>query len=135
MSYEKWVKTYGSSQTKSWLPYEWFDSAEELDYEGLPPYRCLYSKLKNEFVPSSEEYVDCQQLFQKREIKTFAEWLEYDNNLDVGPFLEVKERMKGFYVGPGVNIFKDAVSPRPRWWWWWRKNNTNVVVVVVEGKQ
>ena len=77
--------------------------------------------------------MDCQHLFQKREKKTFAEWLEYDNNLDVSPFMEVKERMRGFYVEPGVDIFKDAVSPRPRWWWW-RENNTNVVAVV-EGKQ
>ena len=36
-SYDKWVKTYGATQTKSWLPYEWFDSADKLDYKGLPP--------------------------------------------------------------------------------------------------
>ena len=39
-SYDKWVKTYGAQQTKSWLPYEWFDRADELDYKGLPPYWC-----------------------------------------------------------------------------------------------
>ena len=108
-SYEKWVKTYGSSQTKSWLPYEWFDREEKLDYERLPPYRCWYSKLKNGFLP--EEYVDCQHLFQKREINTFAEWLEYYNNLDVGPILVVMEKMRGFYAELGVDIFKDVVSP------------------------
>ena len=37
ITYEKWVKTYGAKQTKSWLPYEWFDSADKLDYKGLPP--------------------------------------------------------------------------------------------------
>ena len=40
--YEKWVKTYGSSQTKSWLPYEWFDCTAKLDYESLPSYRCWF---------------------------------------------------------------------------------------------
>ena len=107
-SYEKWVKTYGSSQTKSWLQYEWFDREEKLDYERLPPYCCWYSKLKNGFSP--EGYVDCQHLFQKREIKTFAKWLEYYNNLDVGPFLEVMEKMRGFYVELGLDTFKDVVS-------------------------
>ena len=33
-TYEKWVKTYGAKQTKSWLPYEWFDSP---GYPGLLP--------------------------------------------------------------------------------------------------
>ena len=40
ISYDKWVKMYGTNQTKSWLPYEWFDSADKLDYKGLPPYWC-----------------------------------------------------------------------------------------------
>ena len=47
-SYEKWIKTYGSGQTKSWSPYEWFDSSDKLDYEGLPPYRRWFSKLKKQ---------------------------------------------------------------------------------------
>ena len=109
-SYEKWVKTYGSSQTNSWLPYEWFNSSDKLDYEGLPPYRCWFSNLKNEFVLSPEEFKDCQHIFQERGMKTFADWLEYYNNLDVGPFLESLEKMRGFYTTFGIDIFKDAVS-------------------------
>ena len=46
ITYDKWVKTYGAKQTKSWLPYEWFDIADKLDYKGLPPYWCWYSQLK-----------------------------------------------------------------------------------------
>lgn len=41
---------YGSSQTKSWLPYEWLDCADRLHYDGLSLNRCWFSKLKNEFV-------------------------------------------------------------------------------------
>ena len=37
ITYDKWVKTYGATLAKSWLPYEWFDSADKLDYLGLPP--------------------------------------------------------------------------------------------------
>lgn len=46
-SYEKWVKAYGGKLSESCLPYEWFDYASKLDYEDLPPYRFLFSKLKN----------------------------------------------------------------------------------------
>ena len=46
---DKWVKTYGAQQSKSWLPYEWFDIADKLDYNGLPPYWCRYSQLRNSF--------------------------------------------------------------------------------------
>ena len=46
---DKWVKTYGAKQTKSWLPYEWFDSADKPDHKGLPPYWCWYSQLKKQF--------------------------------------------------------------------------------------
>ena len=109
-SYEKWVKTCGSTQTKSWLPYEWFTNADKLDYEGLPPHRCWFSKLKNEFVLSPEEYEECKYVFRERGMKTFADWLKYYNNLDVGPFLEALEKMRGFYTNPGIDIFKDAVS-------------------------
>ena len=93
-TYEKWVKTYGSGQTKSWLPYEWFDSADKLDYEGLLLYRCWFSKLKNKFVMSPEEFEECKRVFHERGMVTFADCLEYYNNLDVGPFLESLEKMR-----------------------------------------
>ena len=31
-SYEAWVKAYGCSAQKSWLPYEWLDTLEKLNY-------------------------------------------------------------------------------------------------------
>ena len=33
-SYAKWVQTYGAELAKSWLPYEWFDTAKKLDFPG-----------------------------------------------------------------------------------------------------
>ena len=109
-SYEKWVKTYGSTQTKSWLPYKWFTNSGKLDYEGLPPYRDWFSRLKNEFVLTPKKYDECKCVFRERGMKTFADWLKYYNNLDVGPFLEALEKMRGFYTALGIDIFKDAVS-------------------------
>ena len=110
ITYDKWVKTYGATQTKSWLPYEWFDSADKLDYPGLPPYWFWYSELKNDFILSPKEYEECKPIFHERGMKTFGDWLEYYNNLDVSPFLEALQTMKSFYTGLGVDIFKDAVS-------------------------
>ena len=110
ISYDKWVKTYGASQIKSWLPYEWFDTPDKLDYPGLPPYWCWYSRLKNVFVLSPKEYDDCKRVFNERGMKTFRDWLEYYNNLDVAPFLEALVKMRDFYTVLGVDIFKDAVS-------------------------
>ena len=110
ITYDKWVKTYGAKQTKSWLPYEWFDSADKLDYKGLPPYRCWFSQLKNSFALTPKEYDECKRVFQERGMQTFGVWLEYYSNLDVTPFLETIEKMKAFYTNIGVDIFKDAVS-------------------------
>ena len=88
-SYAQWVKMYAKGQTKSWLPYKWFTSVDQLDCEGLLPYCCWYSRLKNKFVLSPEEFVKCQE----RGMKTLRDWLQYYNNLDLRRFLEAVEKM------------------------------------------
>ena len=110
ITYEKWVKTYGATLTKSWLPYEWLDSPDKLDFPGLPPYMAWYSKLKGEYVLTLKEYDDCHRIFKERGMQTFGDWLEYYNNLDVAPFLEALQKMKKFYTSLGIDILKDAVS-------------------------
>ena len=110
ITYEKWVKTYGATLAKSWLPYEWFDSPDKLDFPGLPPYMAWYSKLKGEYVLTLKEYDDCHRIFKERGMQTFGDWLEYYNNLDVAPFLEALQKMKEFYTSLGLDILKDAVS-------------------------
>ena len=110
ITYEKWVKTYGATLAKSWLPYEWFDSPDKLDFPGLPPYMAWYSKLKGEYVLTLKEYDDCHLIFKERGMQTFGDWLEYYNNLDVAPFLEALQKMKEFYTSLGIDILKDAVS-------------------------
>ena len=109
-SYAKWVEAYDCKATKSWLPYEWFDSQEKLDYPGLPEYEAWYSKLKHEYVLTREEWEGCQRLFKEKGMKTFEDWLKYYNNLDVEPGLEALQKMKKFYEGKGIDIMKDAVS-------------------------
>ena len=72
--------------------------------------KAWFSRLKNEFPLSPEEYEEFKRVFRERGEKMFADWLKYYNNLDVGPFLEALEKMRGSYSDLGVNIFKDAVS-------------------------
>ena len=43
-------------------------------------------------------------------MKTFKDWVEYYNNLDVAPGLEALQKMKNFYIEKGIDILKDAVS-------------------------
>ena len=109
-SYDSWVKAYGCKVTKSWFPYEWFDSAEKLDYPGLPDYVHWFSKLKNRYTLSISEWKTCKETFRKKGMKTFKDWVEYYNNLDVAPGLEALEKMKAFYAERGIDILKDAVS-------------------------
>ena len=110
ITYDKLVKTYGATLTKSWLPYEWLDSPDKLDFPGLPPYMAWYSKLKGEYSLTLKEYDDCHRIFREKGMRTFGDWLEYYNNLDVAPFLEALQKMKEFYTNLGIDIFKDAVS-------------------------
>ena len=112
-TYDKWVKAYEAKQTKSWLPYEWFDSVDKLAYPGLPPYAEWHSKLRQAPVCTEAEYEECEEcrrIFQERGFSTFGDWLEYYNRLDVEPFLLAATNMRDFYANLGVDIFKDAVS-------------------------
>ena len=109
-SYEKWVKAYECETVKSWFPYEWFDTPEKLDFCGLPKYEDWYSKLKNGYVLTKDEWEGCQRLFKEKGMCTFTDWLRYYNNLDVAPGLEALEKMRAFYTDKGIDILKDAVS-------------------------
>ena len=43
-------------------------------------------------------------------MKTFKDFLEWYNNLDVLPFIEAVEKMKTFYKAKKLDLFKDGVS-------------------------
>ena len=109
-SYDSWIKAYGASAQKSWLPYEWLDSSDKLDHPGLPDYIHWYSNLKGEYVLKLSEYIGCRKLFREKGMRAFRDWLEYYNNLDVAPGLEALEKMRSFYSSKGIDILKDAVS-------------------------
>ena len=44
---DSFLNAYKTEDTKGFFPYEWFDDAEKLSFDHLPPYECFYSKLRN----------------------------------------------------------------------------------------
>ena len=115
-SYDSWTRAYGCNEQKSWFPYEWLDSVEKLSYPGLPDYECWTSKLKKTssnpegYLLTEEEFESCTQLFKEMGMSTFADWLKYYNDLDITPFLEALNKMRGYYIEKEIDILKDAVS-------------------------
>ena len=110
MLYSKWVTAYGCELEKSWLPYEWFDTPEKLNYPGLPDYPGWYSRLKGEFVLKLSEWKACKCLFVQRGMQTFADWLWYYNDLDVVLGLDSLQKIRPIYAEKGIDLLKDAVS-------------------------
>jgi len=109
-SYKMWVKAYGNFVQKSWLPYEWFDTVEKLNYPGLPDYPAWYSRSKGEYVLSLSEFQEYKKIFKEKGMQTFTDWLHYYSDLNVAPGLEALEKMRAFYTDKGIAILKDAIS-------------------------
>ena len=58
---DSFVKAYKASQTKSFFPYEQFDSPDKLDCTELPPFENFFSKLRNHN-PLEKYFNDYQKL-------------------------------------------------------------------------
>ena len=60
-SLDSFLKAFKASETKGFLPYEWFDSPDKLESEELPPYEAFFSKLRNNN-PLDKDFKDYQNL-------------------------------------------------------------------------
>ena len=60
-SLDSFLKAYKASEIKGFFPYEWFDSAEKLENEELPPYEAFFSKLRNNN-PLDKDFKDYQKM-------------------------------------------------------------------------
>ena len=132
MSYSGFLKAYKIPEAKSYFPYEWFDHPSKLDFPGLPPYQTFYSQLKQRNVLQMRDktdqddednnndqddkelgiqrYQELQNIWRDHGMTPFRDFLEYYNNLDVGPFVQAVEKMQQFYFNHHINLFKVAVS-------------------------
>ena len=76
---DSFLKAYKASETKGFFPYEWFDSANKLENEELPPCEAFFSKLRNnnpldkdfkDYQKLSSSGVDEQKVLRKLQIKS-----------------------------------------------------------------
>ena len=57
-TYAKFLKAYQTEEAKPFFPYEWFDSANKLDFPNLPPSMAFYSSLSQNTLGDTEEEVE-----------------------------------------------------------------------------
>ncbi len=108
-SYDKFLKAFGCSLQKGFLPYEWIDDLQKLEYPELPPHSAFYSQLKKENI-SEEDYAYCQKVWTDEGMQNFRDFLVHYNNRDVLPFLEALEKQAAFYAERHIDMFKDGIS-------------------------
>ena len=60
-SLDSFLKAYKTEETKSFLPYEWFNNPEKLNNHELPPCDSFFSKLRN-INPLEKDYNDFENL-------------------------------------------------------------------------
>ncbi len=108
-SYAKFLKAYQIPEGKGYFPYEWFDDVGKLDHPSLPPHSAFYSSLKQKNI-TEEEYTFCQNIWREHKMERFEQFLEWYNNLDVGPFVDAVEKFQRFFFEKGLDVFKIAIS-------------------------
>ena len=116
-SYSQFLRAFGIEEQKGFFPYEWFDDVSKLENTSLPPLGELwYSKLRGKSVLDDgvksveENYAWLMQEWEKHEMKTFSDFLQWYNNLDVTPFVLAVIRLQDFYRERGIDPFKDSIS-------------------------
>jgi hypothetical protein len=66
--------------------------------------------LENPPLSKEENYSHLQQVWSSHQMRVFGDFLRYYNILDVVPFVEGVEKMLQFYVGKGLDLFKQTIS-------------------------
>ena len=90
-SLDSFLKAYKTSETKRFLPYEWFDNPHKL---SKPP-------------PTGIEiYHYLQQIWKQEQMSSFKNFLRWYNNKDVLPTLEAMQKLIAFYHDKDIDILK-----------------------------
>lgn len=108
-SYAGFFKAYHEAEKKGFVPYEWFDNVNKLEYTSLPSHEDFYSSLKVRNI-NVEDYQFCQDVWRNNSMSIFRDFLIWYNNLDVGPFVTAIHNFQQFYFGKGIDVFKTAIS-------------------------
>ncbi|KAL5019438.1 hypothetical protein ScPMuIL_003476, partial [Solemya velum] len=59
---------------------------------------------------TEEEYAFCAKTWEEKGMETFRDFLEWYNNLNVGPFVTAVERLQSFYFEKNLDVFKNTIS-------------------------
>ena len=109
VNYDMYLKAFGCSQTKGFLPFEWITSLDKLKHPKLLEHASFYGQLKGKNI-TEEQYAYCQRIWEDHNMQTFADFVRWYNNLDTAPFLEAIEKQSAFYRERGIDMFKDGIS-------------------------
>ncbi|XP_048238897.1 uncharacterized protein LOC124129020 [Haliotis rufescens] len=116
-SYAQFLKAFGVQEKKGFFPYEYLDTPDKLNETRLPPLgEAWYSSLKQKSVLDDgvksieENYAELEEVWRREGMSTFRDFLEWYNNLDVGPFVEAVRAMQRFYFEDGIDLFKTTMS-------------------------
>ncbi|CAC5399971.1 unnamed protein product [Mytilus coruscus] len=103
--YAKFLKAFDVSENKGFFPYEWFDGVGKLNHPTLPSHDAFYSSLKESNI-SAEDYA----FWRVKNMSSFQDFLDWCNNLDVGPFVQAVENLQKCYFDSDIDIFKSSIS-------------------------
>ncbi|XP_046346617.2 uncharacterized protein LOC124127210 [Haliotis rufescens] len=116
-SYAQFLKAFGVQEKKGFFPYEYLDKVDKLEETRLPPLgEAWHSSLKQKSVLDDglksveDNYTDLEEVWRREGMSTFRDFLEWYNNLDVGPFVEAVRAMQRFYFEDGIDLFKTTMS-------------------------
>ena len=101
-SYSAFLKCFETQECKAKFPFRWFTSAANLNETKLPPRTMFDNCTETEYDTFKEKWVELG-------MTTMADFLEYYNHLDVGPFVEALGKMIILFSSHGLDILK-AVS-------------------------
>ena len=90
-SYDDFIKAYKCKLEKGFFPYDWFNDYNKINNTELPSHDLFFNKLKNKNI-TDQEYNVCINAWKDNNMKTFKDFLEWYNNLDVLPFVEAIEK-------------------------------------------
>ena len=108
-SYANYLEAFTADECKGFFPYEWMTSTRKLSNVRLPPRSAFYSFLTGTSI-SKEQYDSCLLVWKKLGMKTFRDYHIYYNNKDVAPFIKAINKHVKFFIGKGIDMFKDGMT-------------------------
>ncbi len=78
ISYDGYLKMFGSNKRKFYSPYEYFTNFKVLKETTLPPHSAFYSALKGTNI-TTNEYVFYQKTWEAEQMKSMKDYLSYYN--------------------------------------------------------